>query len=212
MAVVGATGAVGNQIVELIAARAFHLRPQTLRHRARLVQTVDAGGEEHLIEQLENPADLRATTWRSSRCRRPRALEIIDAQPGPMLIDLSACIARPDVADRVARPNLARADRRASQRKLYAIPNPAAHVLAPVSAWVAHWTRRRDRDAGGVRRPPDMIARTVDQTTDLLAARLDLEEDETQRAFNAFMRELAHGHGRRSPSKCSRCSRAAPRR
>ena len=33
------------------------------------------------------------------------------------------------------------------------------------------------------------IARIVDQTTELLSARLDLEEEEIQRAFNAFTRE-----------------------
>jgi aspartate-semialdehyde dehydrogenase len=35
----------------------------------------------------------------------------------------------------------------------------------------------------------EMLTATVDQTTDLLSARLDLEEDEVQRGFNILMRE-----------------------
>jgi aspartate-semialdehyde dehydrogenase len=39
--------------------------------------------------------------------------------------------------------------------------------------------------AGGM----EMLTATVDQTTDLLSARLELDDDEVQRGFNAFMRE-----------------------
>jgi aspartate-semialdehyde dehydrogenase len=35
----------------------------------------------------------------------------------------------------------------------------------------------------------DMLTATVDQTTDLLSARLELDDDEVQRGFNVFMRE-----------------------
>jgi len=35
----------------------------------------------------------------------------------------------------------------------------------------------------------DVLTATVDQTTDLLSARLELDDDDTQRGFNAFMRE-----------------------
>lgn len=35
----------------------------------------------------------------------------------------------------------------------------------------------------------DVLTDTVDQTTDLLSARLELDDDEVQRVFNAFMRE-----------------------
>ena len=35
----------------------------------------------------------------------------------------------------------------------------------------------------------DVLTATVDQTTDLLGARLELDDDEVQRGFNAFVRE-----------------------
>ena len=60
VAVVGATGAVGNQLIELIAARGFQLSELKLfATEAGAMQTVDAAGEERLVDALESPADLR---------------------------------------------------------------------------------------------------------------------------------------------------------
>ena len=69
--------------------------------------------------------------------------------------------------------------------------HPAAHVLAtclkalgPPTGFVAA-TAMLGASAGGM----DMLTATVDQTTDLLSARLELHDDEVQRGFNVFMRE-----------------------
>jgi aspartate-semialdehyde dehydrogenase len=191
VAVVGATGAVGNQIVELIAARAFpHSDLKLFATSAGSSGTLEAGDDEYLIEQFEDPGDLARYDVAFLAVPEDPALEIINARPGPMLIDLSACSRAP--TDAIVSPGVTSRERVAGLRgrKLYAIPNPIAHALAlclgaigPVAGAFAVAMQ------GASARGRHMIARTVDQTTDLLAARLDLEEDETQRAFNAFVRE-----------------------
>ena len=71
MAVVGATGAVGNQLIELIAARGFQLSELKLfTTEAGAMQTVDAGGEERLVDALESPPIFTISTSLSSRFPR----------------------------------------------------------------------------------------------------------------------------------------------
>ncbi len=191
VAVVGATGAVGNQIVELIAARAFpHSDLKLFATSAGSSGTLESGDDEYLIEQFEDAGDLARYDVAFLAVPEDPALEIINARPGPMLIDLSGCSRAP--TDAIVSPGVTSRERVAALRgrKLYATPNPIAHALAlclgaigPVAAASAVAMQ------GASARGRHMIARTVDQTTDLLAARLDLEEDETQRAFNAFVRE-----------------------
>ncbi len=191
VAVVGATGAVGNQIVELIAARAFpHSDLKLFATSAGSSGTLESGDDEYLIEQFEDAGDLARYDVAFLAVPEDPALEIINARPGPMLIDLSGCSRAP--TDAIVSPGVTSRERVAALRgrKLYAVPNPIAHTLAlclgaigPVAGASAVAMQ------GASARGRHMIARTVDQTTDLLAARLDLEEDETQRAFNAFVRE-----------------------
>jgi aspartate-semialdehyde dehydrogenase len=75
--------------------------------------------------------------------------------------------------------------------RLFTIPHPTAHVLATclnslgVHAGFVAASAMLGASAGG----RDVLATTVDQTTDLLSARLDLDEDAVQRGFNVFMRE-----------------------
>ena len=74
---------------------------------------------------------------------------------------------------------------------VFAVPHPAAHALAAcIDALGAHGgfvaaTVMLGASAGG----RDTLADTVDQTANLLNARLDLEDDKPQRAFNILMRE-----------------------
>jgi aspartate-semialdehyde dehydrogenase len=193
VAVVGATGAVGNQLIELIAARGFQLSELKLfTTEAGAMQTVDAGGEERLVDALENPAELRDFDIAFLAIPAPRAAEIIAAQPGPILIDLSAANRPPSDVPMVA-PGLTSREAFAQLRntKVFAIPHPAAHVLATcltalgTRAGFVAATAMLGASAGGM----EMLTATVDQTTDLLSARLELDDDEVQRGFNAFMRE-----------------------
>ena len=91
VAVVGATGAVGNQLIELIAARGFqHSELKLFATEAGAAQTVEAAGEEHLVEALKSPADLRGFDVAFLAIPAPSATAIVSARPGPTLIDLGA--------------------------------------------------------------------------------------------------------------------------
>lgn len=198
VAIVGATGAAGNQLVDLIAARGFvHCELKLFAGETGAMQTLDAAGEERLVETLVAPGELSGFDIAFLAAPAPRAAEIIAAHPGPLLIDLSAAacahpdspLVAPGLTPRAAIERL-RGDI-ARGKKVFATPHPAAHVLATCiqaldaqAAFVAA-TVMLGASAGG----KDALAATVDQTTDLLSARLDLEEDEVQRGFNLFMRE-----------------------
>ena len=193
VAVVGATGAVGNQLIELIAARGFQLSELKLfATEAGAMQTVDAAGEERLVDALESPADLRDFNIAFLATPAPRAAEIVAAQPGPILIDLSAAN-RPHSDVPMVAPGLTSRETFAQLRnaKLFAVPHPAAHVLATCLKALGIHTGFVTSTAmlGASASGRDVLTAAVDQTTDLLSARLELDDDETQRGFNAFMRE-----------------------
>jgi aspartate-semialdehyde dehydrogenase len=193
VAVVGATGVVGNQLIELIGARGFQLSELKLfATEAGAAQTVEAAGEEHLVAALKSPADLRDFDLAFLAIPAPRATEIIAAHPGPTLIDLGASNRPPSNAPMVA-PGLTSHEAIARMRnaKVFATPHPVAHVLATclkalsVRGVFVAATAMLGASAGG----RDVLTDTVDETTDLLSARLELEDEEVQRGFNAFMRE-----------------------
>jgi aspartate-semialdehyde dehydrogenase len=194
VAVVGATGAVGNQLIELIAARGFQLAELKLfATEAGAAQTVDAAGEERLVEALESPAALRDFDVVFLAAPSPRAAEIVAARPGPTLIDLSAANRPPSSEAPMVAPGLTSREAIARMRnaKVLAPPHPVAHVLATCLkalgsrvGFVAG-TAMLGASAGG----RDALTDAVDQTTDLLSARLELDDDEVQRGFNAFVRE-----------------------
>ncbi|HEY6418282.1 MAG TPA: hypothetical protein VIX59_04695 [Candidatus Binataceae bacterium] len=194
VAVVGATGAVGNQLLDLIAARSF--APSGLRLFATAKgagETVAVGDEELLVANLESPAALAEFDIAFLAVPAICAAEIISANPGPKLIDLSAAARAPSPEAPMVSPGLTARDRIAKLSALgvFAIPHPVAHVLATclkaleIPAGMVAATAMLGASSGG----KGLVARTVEQTTDLLSARLDLEEDETQRGFNLFMRE-----------------------
>ncbi len=193
VAVVGATGVVGNQIIDLIGARGFQVGELKLfATEAGSAQTLDAGGEEQLVEPMSSPLALRGFDLAFLAIPSDAANEIITAAPGPILIDLSSANRSPSDLPLVA-PGItprARFDQLLDAR-LFTIPHPAAHVLATcLNALGVHTgfvaaTAMLGASAGG----RDMLTLTVDQTTDLLSARLALDDDAVQRGFNTFMRE-----------------------
>jgi aspartate-semialdehyde dehydrogenase len=193
VAVVGATGAVGNQLIELIAARGFQLSELKLFASEKgAMQTLDADGEERLVESLENAEDLRGFDLAFLAIPAPRAAEIVSAAPGPTLIDLSAAGQRPSIIPMVAPGLTSRAEvEKLRSAKVFATPHPMAHVIATcLKALDARTgfvtaTALLGASAGG----RDALAAAVDQTTDLLSARLQLDDDDVQRGFNAFVRE-----------------------
>ncbi len=194
VAVVGATGAVGNQLLDLIAARGFASSGLRLFATAKgAAETVVVGDEELLVASLESPAALAEFDIAFLAVPAVCAAQIIAARPGPKLIDLSAAGRAPSVEALMVAPGLTSRERIADLRahSVFTIPHPVAHVLATclkaldISARIVAATAMLGASSGG----KGLVARTVEQTTDLLSARLDLEEDETQRGFNLFMRE-----------------------
>ena len=200
VAVVGATGAVGNEIVELLAARGFpHSRLTLFASHSGAAGTVETTEDEYLVEALRDPEDLAEFDLAFLAIPEGAATEITNAVPGPVLIDLSGAGRNPSDNIPMVAPGVTSRARIAelSGRRLFTIPHPAAHVLTlcldAVKPAAASATILSGASAGG----RGAIARLVDQTTDLLSARLDLEEDETQRSFNAFVRETERANADR---------------
>lgn len=192
VAVVGATGAVGNEIVELIAERGFpHSRLGLFATQSGAAGTVEADVDEYLVEPLRDPDDLALFDLAFLAVPESAAAEITRAQPGPFLIDLSGAARHPsDKLPMVAPGVTSRAETsRLGGASAFTIPHPAAHVLAlclqAIKPSYSVATVMQGASAGG----RGAIAQMVDQTTELLSARLDLEDEEIQRAFNAFSRE-----------------------
>ena len=156
VAVAGATGAVGNQLVDLIAARGFsHRELKLFATDSEAERTIAVIGEECLTEPLTSPADLAGFDLAFLALPAARAAEIIAARPGPMLIDLSAAgrsvpgaaMTAPGLTPRAVIDQL-------RGTMVFAVPHPAAHALAAcIDALGAHGGfRRGNRDAWCKRR------------------------------------------------------------
>lgn len=193
VAVVGATGAVGNQIVELIAERGFPIEDLKLFATARgAAGTVQSAGEDLLVEEFKGAPALAQFDVVFLAAPEELAREITAAPPpGPILIDLSSATRLPSAGVPMLSPGLVPRDRIAELRshRRFETPHPAAHALAVCASALGPGrlaaTAMLGASAGGHR----MITHIVKETTDLLGARLDLGDDETQRAFNVTMRE-----------------------
>ncbi|MGH7933509.1 MAG: hypothetical protein ACREQN_10115 [Candidatus Binataceae bacterium] len=191
VAVVGATGAVGVQIADLIAARALPVSELKLfaSSEGDSSREVEAGDQTVEIECLESPARLSGFDLALLAVPENVADEIVAARPGPILIDLSAANRAPSNIP-LAAPGLTPRDR-VNQLKvggLFATPHPGAHVIATVlnalevRAGFAAATIIVGAGASGRVR----ISELFNQSVELLNARLDLEDGHTQLAFNLF--------------------------
>ena len=192
VAVVGATGAVGNEIVELIAARGFPYSHLGLfASQSGAAGTVETSEDEYLVESLRDPEDLAGFDIAFLAVPEGVATEITRALPGPLLIDLSGANRSPSRDVPMVAPGVTSRAQVAqlSSARILTIPHPVAHVMTlcldAIKPQIVAATAMTGGSAGG----RSAIARIVDQTTELLSARLDLEEEEIQRAFNAFTRE-----------------------
>ncbi len=192
IAVVGATGAVGSQIVELLAARAVPCAELGLfatEHGAS--QRVEAYGREHRVAELDEPAALARFDAAFLAVPPSVAADLIRARPGPVLVDLSAAGRAPSPSSPIVAPGFTapgRAAELAAPGKTIAIAHPAAHVLATIigaahaqSAAVCA-TLMLGASAEG-RQSVEEVAREAGA---LLSGTHSLEEGEMQRAFNAF--------------------------
>lgn len=192
VAVVGATGAVGGQLLELILSRSF--RTSELRPFASdggEATTVDIGEEHHVVHRLESPAQLNRFDIAFLAVPERIAQEIIAARPGPALIDLSAATRAPAPAMPLVAPGLTTRARLSELKdeRVFATPHPAAHAIATclraleIDSGFVSAVLLQGASAGG----RDRVTAAIEQSTDLLSGRLSLEEQEVQRGFNLFI-------------------------
>ncbi|MGH8011746.1 MAG: hypothetical protein ACREQ4_04515 [Candidatus Binataceae bacterium] len=187
VAVVGATGTVGSQIAALVRERAFGA--EFVLFNTEGGATDDGEADEAALEvaPLQSPARLAGFDLAFLAVPENVADEIVAARPGPVLIDLSAAGRPPSNIPLVA-PGLTPRDR-INQLKvggLFAIPHPGAYALATIISALENdslaATMIVSAGAGGRER----VSELFNQSVDLLNARLDLEDDHIQLAFNLF--------------------------
>ncbi len=173
---------------------------------------LETSEDDYLVEALRDPDDLAEFDVAFLAIPESAATEIVRADPGPVLIDLSGAARRPSNTVPMLAPGVTSRARIAQLKsaRLFTIPHPVAHVLALCidalrpSAVAA--TAMPGASAGG----RSSIARMVDQTTDLLSARLDLGDEEIQHAFNAFSRESERATADRIAAQTGALMQSAP--
>jgi aspartate-semialdehyde dehydrogenase len=197
IALVGATGTVGSQIAELLGERSFPYSELKLFARDSSGRSVETGERSLPVADLKDAQDLSAFDIAFLAIQRTAAAEIIEARPGPILIDLSAATCAPDDAVAMVAPGLTARERIAQfgLGQHFAVPHPAAQLIATIlrllnSDGFAAASIMLSASAAGHQGVSDLFQ----QSADLLNARLDLD-DEPQVAFNVFTapgaRELA---------------------
>lgn len=193
VAVVGATGAVGNQLVELLETRAFPKGELRLFATASGASTtIEIEGAEYEVEAFDAADDLRSFDLAFLAVPERAAADIVAARPGPLLIDLSGATRTPSNQPMVS-PGLTSRERLNDLRgkMVFETPHPAAHALATIvralgiDSGFAAATLLMGASAGG----RDRITETAEESASLLSGGLDIEEGEFQRGFNIVLTE-----------------------
>ena len=188
IALVGATGTVGSQIAELIGERNLPYSDLKLFARDSAAQVVEVGERSVPVVSFNGARDLSAFDIAFLAIPATAAREIIEAQPGPVLIDLSAATLAPQDMVAMAAPGLTARERivQLARARVFAVPHPAAQLIATILQAL-----RSDNFAGGLimlsasAAGHQGVSGLFQQSADLLNARLDLD-DEPQLAFNVF--------------------------
>lgn len=189
LAVIGATGVIGSQLVDLLGERGFPFGELKLfAGETSRAQTVELAGRHYRVNELEEPAQLAGVDLAFLAAPASVAAEIRRARPGPVLIDLSAAGRAPSNAPMIA-PGLTARERllALSAGPLFETPHPAADALAGVikplamlSGTVGATVMLSASSHGRAR-----VAELVRQSADLLNARLSIEQEHRHAAFNA---------------------------
>ncbi|HLW69551.1 MAG TPA: hypothetical protein VKS22_02910 [Candidatus Binataceae bacterium] len=193
IALVGARGTVGVQIAELIGQRDVTHAELKLFGAAGSADAegVESGRETLPVAELAAINELAEFDIVFLAIPAERAAEIIAARPGPILIDLSAASQQPLNALALAAPGLTPRERITGMKKpgVIGIPHPSAQVIATIlkaleipsgfaAATVLFAASSRGREG---------LSRLFNQSAELLNARLQLGEEESQTAFNVFI-------------------------
>ncbi len=187
VAIVGATGAVGSQLLELIEERAFpHSELKLFSSEEHGGESIEAGEQTRPVDFLSDAAELSDSDLVFLAVQRPAAETILGAVAGPIIVDLSAASMPPAGTPFVAPGFTAREEvRELSRFKLFHTPHPAALALAVIIKalgdvpFCAATVMLPASSAGH-----GSISRLVAQSADLLNGKLDLQADERQAAFN----------------------------
>lgn len=200
IAVVGATGAVGEQVVELIDARALPCAELALFATERgATQTIEALGQALMVAEFHDPAELSRFDVAFLAVAPSWAADIARARPGPLLIDLSAASRAPSDVPALpfVAPGFTPPERIAgfAHNKIIAIVHPAAHALATIinaagaQSAVACATVMLGASGAGRHN----VEEVVGEARELLSGTHSLKEGEIQRAFNAYPAESSAG-------------------
>ncbi len=190
LAIVGATGTVGARLVELIDERRFpYAELKLFASPVSSAQSVEGEEHEYPVGALRDPSELAAFDVAFLAVPEEYAAEIIKARPRPVLIDLSRAARAIANAPLVA-PGLtpARKIGELAAAGLFAIPHPAAYAVSTLlralddRAEFAAVTIIVGASSGG----RETMSRLIEQSADLMNARLEVPEGETQLAFNIF--------------------------
>lgn len=197
IAIVGASGAVGSQIVELLDARAVPCAELELYSTERgASQPLEAFGREYRVAELDEHAALARFDIAFLAVPPSVAADIIRARPGPALVDLSAATRIPSSSAPLAAPGFTapeRAAELAARGKVVAVAHPAAHVLATIigAAGAQNAAICATLMLGASSQGRQNVEEVAREAGALLSGVHSLEEGETQRAFNAFPAEAA---------------------
>ena len=219
IAVVGATGAVGEQIVELIDARALPCAELALFASERgAAQTLEALGEALLVAEFHEPAELSRFDLVFLAVAPSWAADIVRARPGPLLVDVSAALRAPSEIPSIplaapAFTPLERIAEFAASSNVIAIPHPAAHALATIisavgaqSGVVCATVMLGASSAGR-----HSVEEVVRESREMLSGTHSFEEGEIQRAFNAYPADPASGLAAALSGQTAALLGAAPR-
>ena len=219
IAVVGATGAVGEQIVELIDARALPCAELALFATERgATQTVEALGDALLVAEFHEAAELSRFDIAFLAVAPSWAADIVRACPGPLLVDLSAALRAPSEVPSIhlVAPGFTPPERIAefaASNNVIAIPHPAAHALATIisAARAQNGVVCATMMLGASSAGRHSVEEVVQEARDLLSGTHNLEEGEIQRAFNAYPADPASGLAAALAAQTAALLGAAPR-
>src|SRR5438132_1402039 len=132
VAVVGATGIVGKQIVELIGERGFGIEPALFCSESGGGEAIDFGDSESTADPLSDISDLASFDLAFLAVPASAARDIVRARPGPILIDLSAATRVPSTPPLSAPGLTSREAIIRDKQGLYDVPHPVSVALATI--------------------------------------------------------------------------------
>jgi len=193
IALVGARGTVGVQIAELLGQRDVTHAELKLFGAAGSADAegVESGRETLAVEELEAITQLAPFDIAFLAIPAERAAAVVAARPGPLLIDLSAASRAPLDTLALAAPGLTPREQITGMKKpgLIGVPHPAAQVIAAIlkALEIGSGFAAATVLLGASSRGREGLSGLFNQSAELLNARLQLGEEETQTAFNVLI-------------------------